>query len=131
MNQDIEEKLRRALRPVDPSDGFSARVMRALPERSAAGITPILHPVTMRPAPAGRWQRFATPAALAASLLMALLLGQQVALRQQHREQLAGENARRELMQALRVTSQKLDLAYQAVQQPAAPPAGSGEENRS
>jgi hypothetical protein len=37
--------------------------------------------------------------------------------------------ASRELMQALRVTSQKLDVAYQAVQSP--PPASADEENQS
>jgi hypothetical protein len=128
MNQDFEEQLRRALRPVEPSDGFTARVMRALPER---GEPAVITPMAKRLPAQRRWQRFTTPAALAASLVLALLLGQQAALRQQQREQLAGEAARRELMQALRVTSQKLDLAYQAVQQPSPSPSGSAEENRS
>jgi hypothetical protein len=40
--------------------------------------------------------------------------------------------ASRELMQALRVTSQKLDLAYQAVQDPVPPSTDThAEENRS
>jgi len=128
MNQDIEEQLRRALRPVEPSAGFTARVMRALPQRRPpATVTPIASRLPPRP----RWQRFTTPAALAASLALAVVVGQQVALRQQQREQLAGQAARRELLQALRVTSQKLDLAYQAVQQPSPPPSGPAEEDRS
>ena len=45
------------------------------------------------------------------------------------REQRAGLAASRELMQALRVTSQKLDLAYEAVKRPAR--SGDEEENRS
>ena len=71
------------------------------------------------------------PAALAASLLVAVLLGQHVAQprdRALARRTATGLAASRELMQALRVTSQKLDLAYQAVNSP--PPAGD-EENRS
>jgi hypothetical protein len=46
------------------------------------------------------------------------------------RDQLAGLAASRELMQALRVTSQKLDKAYEAVQSPP-PAAPDEEENRS
>ena len=62
------------------------------------------------------------PAALAASLLVAVLLGPA-----RGRSSASGApsseglEASRELMQALRVTSQKLDLAYEAVQGP--PPA--------
>ena len=71
------------------------------------------------------------PAALAASLLVAVLLGQQLgrASASSAPGQAEGLAASRELMQALRVTSQKLDLAYQAVQSP--PTSGRHEENRS
>jgi hypothetical protein len=59
------------------------------------------------------------PAALAASLLAAVLLGQQLAShRIEREEQAAGLAAKQELLQALRVTSQKLDMAYQAVNSP-------------
>jgi hypothetical protein len=129
MSEDIEEQLRRALRPVDPSAGFTERLMRALPERTSR---PIPAPVmTLRPAaPVTLWRRLSTPAALAASLVIAVLLGQQAGRQQAEREQRAGLAARAELMQALRITSKKLDLAYQAVNrpEPAPPPA---EENRS
>jgi len=129
MNQDIENRLRRALRPVDPSAGFAERVMRALP---ASTPRVARAPVTLlRPAPrSGRWQRFMVPAALAASLVVAVLLGQHVGQQQAERDLRAGLAARAELLQALRITSKKLDLAYQAVNRPApaAPPA---EENRS
>ena len=126
MSQDIEKELRRTLRAVDPPADFTARVMRALPPRAV--VTPIsaARPA-MRPS---RWARLSAPVALAASLLVAIVLGQHMAREQAQREQLAGLEASRKLMQALRVTSQKLDLAYEAVQRPpsAAPPA---EENRS
>ena len=129
MNEDFENQLRRALRPVDPPEGFAERVMRALPEwRTSAKVVtlqvarPARHP--------GLWRRISTPAALAASLVVAVLAGRQVGIERERDEQRAGLEASRELMQALRVTSQKLDLAYEAVQRPA-PPANDEEENRS
>ena len=125
---DVEDRLRRALRPIDPPEGFAERVMRALPERKPPA--PVILLATERTAPpVSAWRRFTAPAALAASLLVAVLLGQQIAVQQERRE---GEAASRELMQALRVTSQKLDVAYQAVQNPP-PTSGSpdAEENRS
>jgi len=129
MSEDIEKRMRRALRPIEPPAGFTERLMRALPERAPrAAPAPV---VRLRTVPrAGAWQRFFTPAALAASLMVAVLVGRQVGIVQQQHEQRAGLEASRELMQALRVTSQKLDLAYQAVKTP--PEAVQGtEENRS
>ncbi len=42
MNEDFENQLRRALRPVDPPEGFAERVLRQLPPRRApATVTPI------------------------------------------------------------------------------------------
>jgi len=126
MTENFEDELRRALRPVPAPEGFTERVMRALPERRTGALTPI---AAARPArPPNYWQRLHAPAALAASLLLAVLLGQQMSLRNQQREQAAGLAASQELMQALRVTSQKLDLAYQAVKHP---PEAVVEENRS
>jgi hypothetical protein len=127
MTEDFENQLRRHLRPVNAPEGFADRVMRALP----ADVKPT--PVSAAPTPRrSRFHQFAMPAALAASLLVAVLLGQQVA---EQRAQLAdlraeekGMEASRELMQALRLTSEKLDIAYQAVQ---GPPPADAEENRS
>ena len=65
---------------------------------------------------ASRWRRLAAPAALAASLVVAVFMGQQIGAQRYASEQRAGLAASRELMQALRVTSKKLDVAYQAVQ---------------
>ena|SRR5688572_5612954 len=125
---DVEDELRRMLRPVEPPAGFAERVMRALPARQAPAVAS-LTPVRAAPrTPA--WQRFSVPAALAASLVVGVLLGRHVAIEQVEHEQRAGLAASRELMQALRVTSQKLDQAYEAVQ--SAPPAAPDEEeNRS
>jgi len=126
MTENFEDELRRALRPVPAPAGFTDRVMRALPERRASAVTPI---AAARPTRLPNyWQRLRAPAALAASLMLAVLLGQQMADRNRQRDDAAGLAASQELMQALRVTSQKLDLAYQAVKNP---PEAAVEENRS
>lgn len=123
MNDQFEDELRRLLRPVDAPEGFAERVMRALP----ADAKPVL--VSAAPAPARtRFHRFAMPAALAASLLVAVLLGQHTAVERERLAEQQGREASLELMQALRVTSKKLDIAYQAVQ---SPPPASAEENPS
>lgn len=133
MNEEFENHLRRALRPVDPPEGFAERLMRRLPPRQApATVTPIpVARVAARPdMQPGGWRRLSTPTALAASLLIAVFAGRHVADERAAAEQRAGLAASRELMQALRVTSRKLDLAYEAVQRPAPRPADE-EENRS
>lgn len=124
MNE-VEEKLRRALRPIDPPEGFAERVMRALPAREPPATVVVLATVPRTPR-ISAWRRFSTPVTLAASLVVAVLVGKQIAIEHEKREGLA---ASRELMQALRVTSQKLDVAYQAVQ--STPPASVDEENQS
>jgi len=124
----FEEELRRRLRPVDAPDGFTDRLMAALPAQPKPVVVPFT-PKAVRRSPV---REFGMPAALAASLLVAVLLGVRVAddraLVAEQAEQQKGLAASRELMQALRVTSQKLDLAYEAVNSPQ--PAGD-EENRS
>lgn len=124
---DFEKQLRDALRPVDAPEGFTARLMSALPAREPTALIAVAPPAA-RATP----RRFWMPVAMAASLLAAVLFGQYNAqLRDEARvarENAAGLAASRELMQALRVTSQKLDLAYQAVTNP---PAAVDEENRS
>ena len=126
---DVEHKLRSALRPVPAPEGFAERVMRALPERPVVNVVPLS---IVRNVPrAGAWRRFSTPAALAASLVLAVFGGRHVAVQHMEAEERAGLAASRELMQALRVTSQKLDVAYEAVQRPAPPKASPEQENRS
>jgi hypothetical protein len=131
MTDNFEDRLRRALRPVDAPAGFAVRVMNALPERRehAAAAAARISTDPARPAgPPDYWQRLRAPAALAASLVLAVMLGQHIALENQRRQEAAGIAASQELMQALRVTSKKLDLAYQAVKNPPEPGV---EENRS
>jgi hypothetical protein len=103
MTDELEKRIARALAPVDPPAGFADRVLAALPkEREAIAATP-------------RPRRWWMPASLAASLLAALLVHRQIEL---HTEARAGLEARQQLLEALRVTSDKLDIAWQAVQEP-------------
>ena len=98
MNDDLDAELRAALRPVSPSEGFTDRVMARL----SAGRTRNLR---------ARWR---IPAGLAA----ALLLGTGIYVRVQlQRQNLVGVEARRQVIQALRLTDEKLDLAYQTVKE--------------
>jgi hypothetical protein len=129
MSEDIENQLRRVMRPVEPPAGFTERVMRALPERGSRATLPpvaVLHAAPRT----SLWRRLSAPAALAASFAVAIVMGNYVGQRQAERERLAGLEASRAFMEALRVTSRKLDQAYQAVNRPPpVPPAV--EENRS
>jgi hypothetical protein len=98
VNEEFDEQLRRALRPVDPGEDFTARVLAQI----------CANPRNLR----ARWRRAAwIPAALAASLL--LLIAGVYEWQQQQKE--AGLAARAQVLEALRVTSQKLDLAYRAI----------------
>jgi hypothetical protein len=108
----LEDQLRRALRPVDAPEGFTERLMSRLPKRNPPVVVALPEP------PPRRTRNFALPSALAASLVAAVILGQHLAQVRVEREEAAGREASRELMQALRVTSQKLDLAYEAVNNP-------------
>ena len=123
MTEEFENELRRRLRPVDAPEGFADRVLRALPTE--------VKPTTVVSLPSPRRSRtrqYGVPAALAASLLAAVFLGQYTAQQRELRAEREGLEASRELMQALRLTSKKLDIAFEAVQ--SLPPAGT-EENRS
>jgi hypothetical protein len=115
MTDELENQLRRALRPVDAPEGFAERLMKRLPERKAPVLVAL-------PRPSQAPRNFALPSALAASLVVAVILGQHFSQqRDRELEQAAGLAAKQELMQALRVTSQKLDLAYEAVNSPENP----------
>lgn len=99
MKPDLEQQLREALRPLEPPGGFAARVAARL-ESERRGWP--------------RWQplRQWVPAALAASVLASVLLGYGWELRRERQ----GLQARQQLIEALRVTGEKLDLAYRRVQ---------------
>jgi hypothetical protein len=127
MTDEFENELRRLMRPVEAPEGLTERIMAALPPRQAAAtVTPIDSARVTKPS-----RSYWMPGALAASLVGAVLLGTFAAKKNDQqlarREEAAGLEARRELMEALRVTSQKLDLAYEAVN---APEPAQDEENR-
>jgi hypothetical protein len=102
---DLESRLRAALRPVAPDETFSRRMLANL---VAGQSTPAQRRFGLRAPGTAGWLSFG----LAASLLLAVGV-------QQHQEELArarGMEARREVVEALRMTSQKLNIAYEAVQ---------------
>lgn len=108
MSKDFEEQLRSALRPIDPEEGFEQRVMSRI-ERE---------PMPVR-AKRLRW----LPAALAASTIFAVAIGTH---EWQVRREQEGLEARKQLIEALRVTGEKLDLAYQAVNRESQPATNDG-----
>lgn len=107
MNEDVESKLRGALRPVEPRADFSRRLLARMTSAEAGPPeVPKLSPGAARP-----WA-WGFTASLAACLMMAVGIQQHL---HQQRLQETGLKARREVQQALRVTSQKLNLAFEAI----------------
>jgi anti-sigma-K factor RskA len=106
MSEDIESQLRAALRTVAPREEFSQQLVANIASQQLRARA------TQRRA--ARWQPLAWwfSASLAASLVLAVGVHQHL---QQQRLQQSGLEARREVLEALRVTSQKLNLAYEAV----------------
>lgn len=104
MNDDIESRLRAALRAVAPREEFSQEL--------AAKVTSQHPPARKSAAPRLRPMAWWFSASLAASVILAVGVHQHL---EQQRLQQSGLEARREVLEALRVTSQKLNLAYEAV----------------
>lgn len=127
MTEDLENQLRRALRPVEAPAGLAERIVQALPKRPEPATVTVL---ARREKPRRFMHRFGLPGALAASLVGAVALGMLAARHQDtvlaQQDQAEGLAAKAALMDALRVTSRKLDVAYQAVNSP--PPAGHPED---
>src|SRR5262245_59381001 len=103
MNEDLEKQLRSALRAVDPDDGFIQRVLARVASRE---------PPASDDAPATSSRlRFFRPrvqwltAALAATLVLGVV---GVHFYREQSERAAGIAAREQLLEALRVTSEKL-----------------------
>jgi hypothetical protein len=117
MSNEIEDQLRRALRPIDPNVGFADRVIACIESESeAAAKAPVdLAPkrTAQRRSPFVRW----VPLALAASTVLSVAIVHYTREQDEQR----GMEARRQLIEALRVTSDKLDAAYQVVNSKPAP----------
>jgi len=103
MSPDFENELREALRAVDPEDGFAERVRRRIASETRM----------RRRWLSARW----APEALAASVLVAVL----GMYGWEQRRERQGLEARQQLIEALRVTGEKLDLAYRGVQDASRP----------
>jgi hypothetical protein len=104
MSKDIESEMRAALRPLAPREEFAQKLLANVtsqPPAKARRRATGRHPLAW-------W----FSAGLAASVLLAVGVHQHL---QQQRLQQSGLEARREVLEALRVTSQKLNLAYEAV----------------
>lgn len=95
---DFEDQLRRALERKEPSPGFAARVVARATHK--------------KPSPWANWGAW-TAAAVAASLGV-VGLGLEIEHRQRVREQ--GEAARAQLIQAMEITSHKLQKIQKKVQ---------------
>ena len=109
MSNDLDDELRKALRPLDPEEGFADRVMARIE------ATPVAQ--SRRGLP----QRFrGWPVALAASAVLGAVL---IHVWQVDRER-RGLEARRQLIEALQVTGEKLDLVYRSVKRESSRPSG-------
>jgi hypothetical protein len=106
MSKDLESQMRAALRAVAPSEEFTQKLVANVTSRLPAPLKTRRFAAGLRPL---AWW---FSASLAASLVLAVGVHQHL---QQQRLQQSGLEARREVLEALRVTSQKLNLAYEAV----------------
>lgn len=106
----FERELRRALRPVEPPDGFAGRVLARAARGEAAAASPWWHMGPGLFATRGfRW-------ALAGALCLAFAAGGSL-YHYESQRRAAGEAAKEQLMLALRVTASKLALAQSEVRQ--------------
>ena len=110
MTDELENALRRALRPQDPGEEFSARVMARLDagEMPPASAPAALGNFARRRAFRSRW----LPAALAACLIAALGI---VQLRQHALDSERANHARAQLLQALSIASRNVNIVREAV----------------
>lgn len=107
MSQDFEDQLRAALQRVDPEPDFAQRVMARVQSEPRRFFSKTL-----------RWPM----AALAASVLFGVVVVHEWQM-QRERE---GLEARKQLIEALRMTSEKLDIAYRVVNSESQAPADDG-----
>jgi hypothetical protein len=115
MSEDLESRLRAALRPAAPSEEFTQRLIARV--TADQGSEAPARGAGRRSLKAPAWW---LSASLAASLLVAV--GVQHHL-QERRDTERGLEARRQVIEALRVTSQKLNLAYEVIKSESSAPA--------
>jgi anti-sigma factor RsiW len=100
----LDASLRGALRPVDPGEQFTARVLAA--RRAGAA------PRTTREAP----RRWRVPAALAASLALAAVAGLFVVQQRAQEEAERQRVAHAQVIQALQIASAQLDAVHRRLE---------------
>jgi len=98
VSKDLEKELREALRHVDPGPGFASRVSLRIDREQRHRWLPARY----------RWMA----GALAASVVLCFVAGYGWHWRREQQ----GLEARQQLIEALRLTGEKLDLAYRGVQ---------------
>jgi hypothetical protein len=108
MSQDLESQLRAALRPIAPSKTLEKKLIASVTDKQEHAQPTAKRFGLGNPHSRTRWFTVAA----AACLLIAV--GTQNRL-QVRRDREHGVEARRQVVEALRVTSQKLDLAYEIV----------------
>jgi hypothetical protein len=116
MNEDFDSRLRAALRPVAPSDEFTRSLIAQVTADQALRAHAHGAARARKPKVSAWW----LSATMAASLLIAAGIQHQL---HERRETARGLEARREVIEALRVTSQKLDLAYEVIKSQSSTPA--------
>lgn len=112
--EQLERRLQSALAAVDPGEGLVPGVMARIAAEPAHGMRP------PRAGAVASWLAFG----LAASVILAFLMAHEWQVRRLEQ----GREARRQLIEALRVTDEKLNLAYRVVnsERRAAPAENSG-----
>ena len=103
MKKDLESRLREALHPLSPDEQFTRRVIARVAAQSSAPATRSHR----------RWRTLGWVSGIAASVIVGVGLQQHV---RAERDLKAGQEARRQVLQALALTGQKLHLAYETVQ---------------
>ncbi len=119
-DSELEQRLREAMRPVEPPAGFAERAMSAL-QRARAHETGA--PASNRRSPLGAERRFLPRplrtwwAAAAAASFVALVVGTGL-WTQQYAQQLRAREARAQVLEALRITSRTLNAALHLTVEP-------------
>jgi hypothetical protein len=99
MSSDLESRLRASLRPLAPRAELEKKLIAS---------------VTRTPHHARRMPRRARWLSAAAAAFLLIAVGIQIRVQEQ-RERANGLEARRQVVEALRMTSQKLNLAFETV----------------
>jgi hypothetical protein len=114
MSEDLDSRLRAALHPLAPSDEFTQNLIaHVTADQDSRASAPVAR--GRKPKASAWW----LSVSMAASLIIATAIQHQL---HERRDKERGIEARREVIEALRVTSQKLDLAYEAIRSQSASP---------